>query len=192
MPYGIDRRKNDLEREESRKRGAKFRLEQSLYVRANAHDHKRTRVWDMAQMLEKHLKFWLNNAYHGQLNFIEPTIGSSVGMPDVELPIGKETLPIETKIGTITRSGFLHVVLRPSQYRYHILAAERGQPTAILAAVGASTKFSVYAFAGRFVENDRYKDQTINVANWQRWTDIFDRNVMDKVWRSLIEGYAHA
>ncbi len=142
-------------------------------------------------MLEKHLKFWLNNAYHGQLKFIEPALGSSVGMPDCEIPFGKGVMAVETKIGTLTRSGFLHITMRPSQYRYHILEAERGCPTAVLVAVGGSTAFDAFAFAGRHLENDRYKDNVHLVAIRQRWTDIFDRERIEEVWRSIVWGYEH-
>ncbi len=142
-------------------------------------------------MLEKHLKFWLNNAYSGQLNFVEPTYGSSLGMCDCEIPFARGIIQVETKIGTITRSGFLHVDLRPSQYRYHILQAEQGIPTAVLVAVGATTKFNVYTFAGRHVEGDAYKDNSWMVALDQRWTDIFSRNRLDEAWHEIVKGYTN-
>lgn len=140
-------------------------------------------------MLEKHLRFWLNNAYSGQLDFIEPAFGSTVGIPDVQIPIGDKKLPVELKIGSMTLSGFLNVVLRPSQYHYHIMSAEHGIPTAVMVAVGASTKFDVFVFAGRHCENDAYKENVFSVANWQRWTDIYSRNSIEGVLRSIMRGY---
>ncbi len=156
--------------------------------------HAKTSGWSHIRalaMLERDLKRWLNNAYSGQLQFIEPKFGSTVGMPDVEIPIRNLTLPVELKIGTLSRTGRLHVELRPSQYHYHIMEAERGHPTAILAAVGGATKFDVYAFAGRHCEWAMWKEDgnTLSVATNQRYTDKCDVVFINSVWNKIIRGY---
>ena len=100
-----------------------------------------------SKMSEKTLRRWVSEAFPDRVRWVEPTRGSSTGMPDafVGLRAGWE-LPLELKLGkdlTLTDSFTMRV--RPSQRRYHILAHERGEKTAFLVLVRGQKLVPVYS-----------------------------------------------
>ncbi len=85
-------------------------------------------------MVESEIRSWLKKVWGKGLSWTEPARGGSVGLPDVTIPLLKfegGDIPLELKRGIWKRKG-LFVEVRPSQIRYHRLAAERGVLTAFL------------------------------------------------------------
>jgi hypothetical protein len=79
----------------------------------------------------------------------EPTWGSSVGLPDVVLPLGRGGVAVELKDwGRFGRKGCL-VAARPAQRRWHVLAAERGERSLFLALVDEG----IWAFNGKYIND---------------------------------------
>lgn len=139
-------------------------------------------------MEERDLRFWFGNTYRG-VKFIEPTFGSSVGLPDTEVTVDKKVLPIELKIGSL-RGANLIVNLRPSQMRYHIMEAEQNCPTAVMAAVGERTKFDVMIFAGKYLESGDYRDSYFIVAEDMRFDQKIDELRLTEAFRLVMGQYA--
>lgn len=141
-------------------------------------------------MLERDFKKWLNSTYDGTLTFIEPAHGSSIGVPDVDMPVDEKTLPIELKIGHKKKMGGIGVSIRPSQMRYHILSNERGQKTIILVAVGTKSKFDVYLFDGACCEAEQYKKMWswVLVLTGQSCSKAGDRHKLDSAFKRVIGG----
>lgn len=82
-------------------------------------------------MSEKELRKRLRDEFGTELIWIEPGFGSSTGQPDLLLPLGRDDIPLELKVGDWKKKG-LFIKMRPSQIRYHRLAAERKRKAAIL------------------------------------------------------------
>lgn len=97
----------------------------------------------MAKFLEKNLRDWLRAVWaksprRGELGlrWIEPAFGSTVGDPDVLVPLGGRLVPVELKLGRLVPGGsVVPVGVRPAQRRYHHQARKAGIDTAYLVAV---------------------------------------------------------
>ena len=107
----------------------------------------------------------------------EPSFGSSVGKPDCEI----SGIPIELKMWEETRKG-VKAVMRPAQIRWHTMHARNGGKSAILYGVAASDHkaglIGLYILPGKFVPKTNYdwdnskeefigylKDHPINLRN---------------------------
>jgi len=101
-------------------------------------------------MLEKELReiiriAWPKLGPWAEPHWVEPARGSTVGLPDVELPLTPRVmLPVELKIGQLAGLPNLNapaamldrkfnVKLRPSQIRYHTMNEDVGRRSAVFA-----------------------------------------------------------
>lgn len=110
---------------------------------------------DQKNLLESDLREWLRNTWgkggHG-LDWIEPTRGSSVGVPDVMIPVYPRLIPVELKINRQRKnSRWFTTPVRPAQIRYHQSLMEDRFISAFLIANGERDCFDVWAMPG-FVE----------------------------------------
>jgi hypothetical protein len=80
---------------------------------------------------EAALRDFLRKLMPKKLEWIEPTRGSTVGLPDVNISHGNMSVPTELKHWEWKRKGLYHP-MRPAQIRYHTLAYRDGKKTAIM------------------------------------------------------------
>lgn len=104
---------------------------------------------------EKSVRNWLRFRFAArELEWVEPTWGSRTGLPDVNLNLIDEKLPLELKCWDETRRGVRHEV-RPSQIRYHWLEHRAGRRSAFLVLVRGKYP-RLLAFAGQHASPDPY------------------------------------
>lgn len=65
--------------------------------------------------IEGDVREWLRATYRGEVFWIEPGRGSSVGMPDCVLQIGGRAIFAELKLGRVGRGGVVRYRVRPEQ-----------------------------------------------------------------------------
>lgn len=82
--------------------------------------------------LESELRNLVRSIWGLAAEWTEPTYGSSVGVPDVALPLGNGRVPVELKVGTLAKA--VRFKARPAQRRWHVLARERGERSLFLIA----------------------------------------------------------
>lgn len=116
----------------------------------------------VGKISEQTLRAWLRSVWaKGSrkdelgLRWIEPASGSTVGDPDVLVPLGGKLVPVELKLGRIGPGDIVAPVgVRPAQRRYHNQARRSGIATAYLVAVPDEwDSFDVYLVSGTF-ENE--------------------------------------
>lgn len=101
---------------------------------------------------ESDLRSWVRKTWgkggHG-LDWVEPTAGSSVGVPDVMIPIFPRLVPAELKVNrqSYKSRNFLTPV-RPAQIRYHQSMADSGLMSVYVVAHGEKDDFSVWITPG--------------------------------------------
>lgn len=109
---------------------------------------------------ESNLRGWLRGRFSAsELEWVEPTFGSSFGLPDVRINLLGDKLPVELKCWDETRFGVRHSI-RPAQIRYHWLEHRAGRRSAFLVLVRGK-KFGVpriVAFSGEHASPDPYPD----------------------------------
>lgn len=129
-------------------------------------------------MSENDLRSWLKKVWGSGLIWHEPARGGSVGVPDVELPMSFGLLPIELKFWERTVKG-LRCEVRPSQRRYHRLAALAGRRTAflVLSSHPKNNQFEVSAFPGFAVPMIPYPSPPILMThiNFEKASKVFSR-----------------
>lgn len=94
---------------------------------------------------EKELRNWLAAVYPERVRWVEPTRGSSVGLPDAEVDLyAGWKLPLELKscYRLAMQGDTVNMRVRPAQRRYHILAKQNNQKTAFLLLENALNPFS--------------------------------------------------
>lgn len=101
---------------------------------------------------ESDLRDWLRNTWgpggHG-LSWIEPTRGSSVGVPDVLVPLYPRLIPMELKINKQkSNARWFKTDVRPAQIRYHQSLAEDMMMSVFLVANGTRDDFGVWLTPG--------------------------------------------
>lgn len=113
----------------------------------------------MTKISEQTLRTWLRSVWAKNadkaalgLRWIEPASGSTVGDPDVLVPLGGKLVPVELKLGRVGSGGVVvPVSVRPAQRRYHNQARRSGIATAYLVAVPDEWDvFDVYLVSGTF------------------------------------------
>jgi len=90
--------------------------------------------------------------------WVEPSFGSTVGLPDCELRFDGKTFPVELKFWKVTRFG-LKCELRPAQIRYHVVSARTKIKTAILfayALAGSESDYVMYLLSNRKCPKENY------------------------------------
>ena len=66
------------------------------------------------------------------VRWIEPTLGSSTGLPDCIIKINNKDIELELKAWDLNKNGKFAAKLRPTQVRYHMLAHQTGKRTFIM------------------------------------------------------------
>jgi hypothetical protein len=94
---------------------------------------------------ESDLRSWLRKVWGDGLNWVEPAYGSTLGMPDTQIPVGKSFIPVELKI-IDGQYGHWAVDVRPSQIRWHEKNHLAGKKSAFL--LGAKGTNAVYLVPG--------------------------------------------
>jgi hypothetical protein len=119
----------------------------------------------------------------GELVWVENrsgAIGGTVGAPDVFVPLGaRGYCPVELKWWEVYVNGDVKIMVRPSQVRFHTLAMQAGQRTALLARL--STGVCVVVPGARCIM------ETEGV--WLRTTELIDlrKNLLDPTfWRDRL------
>lgn len=109
----------------------------------------------MAAENEKRLRIWLKDAMGFDVLWVEPTLGSTVGMPDTVLKVYDSHVPVELKWCKKTKTRARpeitrwSVEIRPAQLRYHTMAHRRGSKTAIMIAMEVGSCFHVWLLPGK-------------------------------------------
>jgi len=103
----------------------------------------------MNPILEKDLRAWLrfvwnNGRKTAPLNWIEPAAGSSIGFPDVLLPIAPCLIPVELKIAKQTKNGRFVSIVRPVQCRFHLTMKMHNFFSCFLIGIGTIKSFEVW------------------------------------------------
>lgn len=98
---------------------------------------------------ENDLRVWLKGAWaKGEkdlgLQWIEPAIGSSVGFPDVLMPVWPAFIPVELKVSERNKAGAFACEVRPVQRRFHLFARKSNYFTCFLIAEGERNAFNVW------------------------------------------------
>ena len=102
----------------------------------------------MQNLLESDLRLWLKNVWlRGKrgvgLSWIEPAKGSSVGFPDVLIPVWPTLIPVELKVTKKHNEGYSCIV-RPVQRRFHSMMKGMNFVSFYLLAVGERDCFDVW------------------------------------------------
>ena len=100
-------------------------------------------------ILESDLRSWLRNVWRrGRadlgLQWIEPAKGSSIGFPDVLIPIAPFLVPVELKIATQNADKTYSSIVRPAQRRFHLLMKKQNMFSCYLSAFGTKENFDVW------------------------------------------------
>ena len=96
---------------------------------------------------ESSLRVWLRqrlaSAWH---SFVEPSIGSTMGCPDLLLLLPGEQypLPVELKVALVVRDQLRPTKLRPSQIRWHDQLARAGGRSCLLLGVPSPIGWTAY------------------------------------------------
>jgi len=119
---------------------------------------------------EAELHGWLRAVWHHEpIARYEPTRGTTIGHPDVELLvpiyvaaqnnlIAAQSVPVpmpfklELKVWQRTQKG-INVKIRPSQYRWHIVSSKEGFMTGLLAAIRSGDAIDVFLIPGSAVQS---------------------------------------
>lgn len=113
-------------------------------------------------VLENNLRQWLRSVWKKSgigLQWIEPAKGSSVGFPDVLIPIAGMFAPLELKVCNkenntndyLEEKPFLFSCdVRPSQKRFHLLAQNERIFSGFLVAEGSERSFDVWLSSNEF------------------------------------------
>src|SRR5689334_5314976 len=112
------------------------------------------------------LRKWIKDLMGHRLEWVEPTMGSSVGIPDALIAMPDKTkLPVELKLWRYTQRGF-QCKMRPAQIRYHYMTWYRKKgKTAICFAVESKISagvFHIYVLNGKDVPRDQYHHEVGN------------------------------
>lgn len=131
---------------------------------------------------EAALRDFLRKLMPNKLEWIEPTRGSSVGIPDVNISFGDLRIPVELKHWEWKRKGLYHP-MRPAQIRYHTLAYRDGKKSAIMFSVPEEhLGFHVYMIPNKLCPKDDYglnaMDLTM-IGNPKARPDLMVRAIMD-------------
>ena len=103
----------------------------------------------MDSLLEKDLRAWLravwaNGKAIAPLNWIEPASGSSIGFPDVLLPVFPILIPCELKTAKKTKNERFVSIVRPVQCRFHLTMLRHGFFSCFLIGYGTKQNFEVW------------------------------------------------
>lgn len=110
---------------------------------------------------EGSLRNYLREALKKRINWIEPTRGSSVGVPDTTIDVGAVSIPVELKFWEWRKKGLYHP-MRPAQIRYHVMAHKAGKKTAILFATpDEHVGFHIYMLPNKYCPQDDYGLDTV-------------------------------
>lgn len=126
-------------------------------------------------VLERDLRAWLKSVWsRGKnsvgLQWIEPAKGSSIGFPDVLIPVSPLLIPVELKVVTkektkgicssdnlilkdtnIAYEGYnFSAKIRPAQKRFHLLMAREKIFSCYLTAIGNLDRFDVWLSSALF------------------------------------------
>ena len=105
-------------------------------------------------MSELRLRRWIKRVMGHDVQWVEPSFGSEIGIPDTVLKFGFADYPVELKWWPVGKAGQLKYHLRPAQIRYHTLAARKGKRTAIMYAVPLNeNNFAVIIIPGKNCKN---------------------------------------
>ena len=84
--------------------------------------------------------------------WVEAARGGTVGAPDCFIPVKRNYIPVELKCWELkAKSSVVLCQLRPSQYRFHMLAHAAGLKTAVLFSAG----YHIYVIPGWLVPLDK-------------------------------------
>ena len=86
-----------------------------------------------------HLKKWIRQNWVGWIESYEPRLGSNMGIPDIQIIVGRRIIPIELKVADL-KDGILYPSeIRPPQINWHRRLAEFDVPSVFLFGVGQGT-----------------------------------------------------
>jgi hypothetical protein len=113
----------------------------------------------MSDVLEKDLRAWLRNVWSNgktcaALNWIEPASGSSIGFPDVLIPVWPVLIPCELKIAKRSAKNKYFSLVRPVQCRFHLMMKAHDFFSCFLVAYGERNCFDVYVSHNSFAFAD--------------------------------------
>ena len=152
-------------------------------------------------VLENNLRQWLRSVWKKSgigLQWIEPAKGSSVGFPDVLVPIDGMFAPLELKSckkdnlilnDTKERYSF-HCDVRPSQKRFHLLAQNENIFSGFLVANGTERSFDVWLSSNDFHAWEKHEKpgQILIAANQTKSASINRVDFCD-ILREMMQNY---
>jgi hypothetical protein len=71
-----------------------------------------------------HMKKWIRQNWVGWIESYEPRLGSNLGIPDIQVIVGRRIVPIELKIGYLRDGVLFPSGIRPAQVNWHRRLAE--------------------------------------------------------------------
>jgi len=135
-------------------------------------NEKKLRSW-IRQVMSSYTT-WKYSTDKDVIQWVEPSMGSTIGLPDMLLKVGKSRIPVELKSWYYRKNQKLIVKskrrdgrkiikkmlpeenrvvakMRPAQVRYHILSSRRGEKTAIMFSchIQGIIHWEVYVIAGK-------------------------------------------
>jgi hypothetical protein len=160
----------------------------------------------LENILESELRAWLKSSWNKKglgLQWIEPAKGSSVGFPDVLIPVSGNLIPFELKackrdatkkdnlVLNDTNEGYaFSCEVRPAQKRFHLLAQSENIFSGYLIACGSKTSFDVWLSTNRFRPWNRNNfPGEIKIATNQTRKSSLNRDVFLDYLVEMIENY---
>lgn len=147
----------------------------------------------MQNLLESDLRLWLKNVWaRGKrgvgLNWIEPAKGSSVGFPDVLIPVWPTLLPVELKVTKKNNDNYVCIV-RPVQRRFHSMMRALNFASFYLLAVGEKDKFDVWIAHNSFSpwENNKTPGNVLIASSQNRKGSVDQMHIVSALLRLMNE-----
>jgi hypothetical protein len=137
-------------------------------------------------MNESDFKKWLRQNWSGWIESYEPRRGTGIGIPDIQIVVDCQLLPIELKVGEFDPRGRLHPrEIRPAQIMWHKKLHEHGVATVLLIGVWDVVKesWSAWPVHGTMIEfwrkgyesGSSFNEDTINTDFVQVCRDMIHK-----------------
>jgi hypothetical protein len=105
-------------------------------------------------MTESDLKKWIRQHWVGWIESYEPRLGSNLGIPDLQILVGRKIVPVELKIADIKEGILYPSEIRPAQINWHRRLAEFDVPSVFLFGSGQGrVPEHLYALSGSAVKH---------------------------------------
>ncbi len=108
-----------------------------------------------------HMKKWIRDNWDGWIESYEPRLGSSVGIPDIQIVVDGKLVPIELKVADLSDGILCSSEIRPPQINWHRNLAAHDVLSLFLFGVGKGN-----------VPERLFAARGDKIANWSAGFDI--------------------